>query len=193
MALQVPQPPEESRSAAEAGVELLAGLGRVRPAATLVPAGADELRLAHPLQMYVIGLADLPGGLAGARPVAWRYLVQHESGPVALAETVRDEAGGHVFSQLNYGPFVAGTAAALDAAGREPGDAEVRLLHLPAVHLIAVWLHGEASDTLIPAAPAPPNVEADHAYPATDLFTLLARDAPQDILPPEAQDDRGGG
>ncbi|MBD0748028.1 hypothetical protein [Streptomyces sp. CBMA152] len=193
MALQVPQPPQESRSAAEAGVELLAGLGRVRPAQTLVPAGADELQLAHPLQMYVIGLADLPGGLAGARPVAWRYLVQHSSGPVALAETVRDEAGGHVFSQLNYGPFVAGTAAALDAADRESGDAEVRLLHLPAVHLIAVWLHGEASDTLIPAAPAPPGVEADHAYPATELFTLLARDAPQDILPPEAGDDRGGG
>ncbi|MFJ8313781.1 MULTISPECIES: hypothetical protein [unclassified Streptomyces] len=193
MALQVPQPPQESRSAAEAGVELLAGLGRVRPTATLVPAGADELRLTHPLEMYVIGLADLPDGLAGARPVAWRYLVQHASGPVALAETVRDEAGGHVFSQLNYGPFVAGTAAALDAAGRAPGDAEVRLLHLPAVHLIAVWLHGEASDTLIPAAPAPPGVEADRAYSATELFTLLARDAPQDILPPQAEDDRGGG
>ncbi|MFF1477277.1 hypothetical protein ACFVYD_06815 [Streptomyces sp. NPDC058301] len=192
MALQVPQPPQESRSAAEAGVELLAGLGRVRTA-TLLPATADELRLAHPLQMYVIGLADLPGGLERARPVAWRYLVQHDSGPVALAETVRDEAGGHVFSQLNYGPFVAGTAAALEAAGREPGDAEVRLLHLPAVHLIAVWLHSPASDTLIPAAPAPTGAEADRAYPAAELFALLAQNAPQDVLPPEAEDDRGGG
>ncbi|GAA0629428.1 hypothetical protein [Streptomyces crystallinus] len=193
MALQVPQPPPESRSAAEAGVELLAGLGRVRTAATLLPATADELRLAHPLQMYVIGLGDLPGGLAGARPVAWRYLVQHDSGPVALAETVRDEAGGHVFSQLNYGPFVAGTAAALEAAGREPGDAEVRLLHLPAVHLIAVWRHSPGADTLVPAAPAPPGVEADRAYPAAELFALLTRNAPQDVLPPEAEDDRGGG
>ncbi|MFC0845348.1 hypothetical protein ACFH04_16750 [Streptomyces noboritoensis] len=192
MALQVPQPPQESRSAAEAGVELLAGLGRVRTA-TLLPATADELRLAHPLQMYVIGLGDLPGGLDRARPVAWRYLVQHDSGPVALAETVRDEAGGHVFSQLNYGPFVAGTAAALAAAGREPGDAEVRLLHLPAVHLIAVWLHSSASDTLVPAAPAPPDVEANRSYPAAELFALLARNAPQDVLPPEAEDDRGGG
>ncbi|MEU1071983.1 MULTISPECIES: hypothetical protein [unclassified Streptomyces] len=192
MALQVPQPPQESRSAAEAGVELLAGLGRVRTAA-LLPAAADELRLAHPLQMYVIGLADLPGGLDRARPVAWRYLVQHDSGPVALAETVRDEAGGHVFSQLNYGPFVAGTAAALEAAGHEPGDAEVRLLHLPAVHLIAVWRHSPGSDTLVPAAPAPTGVEADRAYPAAELFALLARNAPEGVLPPEADDDRGGG
>lgn len=192
MALQVPQPPHESRSAAEAGVELLAGLGRVRTA-TLLPAAADELRLAHPLQMYVIGLGDLAGGLARARPVAWRYLVQHDSGPVALAETVRDDAGGHVFSQLNYGPFVAGTAAALEAAGREPGDAEVRLLHLPAVHLIAVWRHSPGSDTLVPAAPAPTGVEADRAYPAAELFTLLARHAPQDVRPPGAEDDRGGG
>ncbi|MEV6547079.1 hypothetical protein AB0M57_00045 [Streptomyces sp. NPDC051597] len=192
MALQVPQPPQESRSAAEAGVELLAGLGRVRTA-TLLPAAADELRLAHPLQMYVIGLADLPGGLDRARPVAWRYLVQHDSGPVALAETVRDEAGGHVFSQLNYGPFVAGTAAALEAAGHEPGDAEVRLLHLPAVHLIAVWRHSPGSDTLIPAAPAPTGVQADQAYPAAELFALLARNTPEGVLPPEADDDRGGG
>lgn len=192
MALQVPQPPQESRSAAEAGVELLAGLGRVRTA-TLLPAAADELRLAQPLQMYVIGLADLPGGLDRARPVAWRYLVQHDSGPVALAETVRDEAGGHVFSQLNYGPFVAGTADALAAAGDEPGDAEVRLLHLPAVHLIAVWLHSPASDTLVPAAPAPPGVEANRAYPAAELVALLAASAPRDVLPPEAEDDRGGG
>ncbi|MFD9792248.1 hypothetical protein ACFWXK_15000 [Streptomyces sp. NPDC059070] len=191
MALQVPQPPQESRSAAEAGVELLAGLGRVRTA-ELLPAAADELRLAHPLQMYVIGLGDLAAGLGRARPVAWRYLVQHGSGPVALAETVRDAAGGHVFSQLNYGPFVAGTAAALAAAAERAGDAEARLLHLPAVHLIAVWLHAPTGDTLVPAAPAPPGVEPDRAYPAAELFALIARDAPGQALP-GLEDDRGGG
>ncbi|MER5888603.1 hypothetical protein ABT160_32665 [Streptomyces sp. NPDC001941] len=190
MTLQSPQPPEPSRAAAEAGVQLLAGLGRVRTA-TLLPAAPDDLRLADPVQMYALA----PGApLASATPVAWRYLVRHGEEPVALAETVRDAAGEHVFSQLNYGPFVAGTAAALDtAAGADAarqGDAEVRLLHVPAVHLIAVWLHGDRSDLLVPAAPVPAGLDAGRAYPADDLLERVAAAAPPAL---DADDDRGGG
>ncbi|WP_438290917.1 hypothetical protein [Streptomyces sp. HUAS TT7] len=186
MTLQSPQPPEQSREAAEAGLRLLAGLGRVRTE-TLLPAAPDELRLADPVPMYTVGPAS---PLADAEPVAWRYLVRHGSDAVALAETVRDASGEHVFSQLGYGPFVAGTAAALDAASGHPGDAEVRLLHIPAVHLIAVWLHAEAADALIPAAPAPPGTEAGRTYPADELLGLVAQLAPHTLAP---DDDRGGG
>ncbi|MET9365257.1 hypothetical protein ABZX93_30695 [Streptomyces sp. NPDC006632] len=185
MALQSPPPPGQSREAAESGLRLLAGLGRVRTE-TLLPAAPDDLRLADPVQMYTLA----PGEpLAAARPVAWRYLVRHGDDPVALAETVRDASGEHVFSQLNYGPFVAGTAAALDAAGGAGGDAEVRLLHMPAVHLIAVWLHGDAADTLVPAAPAPSGIEAARPYPAAQLLTTASELAPPPLPP---TDSRGG-
>ncbi|MEU9099826.1 hypothetical protein [Streptomyces sp. NPDC048361] len=197
MTLQSPPPPDQSRTAAEAGLQLLAGLGRVRTE-TLLPAAPADLRLADPVQMYTLA----PGRpLAEAQPVAWRYLVRHGDEPVALAETVRDPSGEHVFSQLNYGPFVAGTAAALDAAGgaagvaegagvtEDAGVAEVRLLHVPAVHLIAVWLHGNATDTLIPAAPVPRGVDAAQPYPAAALLALAAELAPPPLPP---ADPRGG-
>ncbi|MFB7648343.1 hypothetical protein ACFC0S_09000 [Streptomyces sp. NPDC056084] len=190
MALQSPQPPEQSREAAEAGLQLLAGLGRVRTA-TLLPAAPEDLRLADPVPMYTLAAT---GSLADAQPVSWRYLVRHGGEPVALAETVRDAAGEHVFSQLNYGPFVAGTAAALDSAravaGERAGDAEVRLLHVPAVHLIAVWLHGDLADTLVPAAPAPSGIEPGRPYPAPQLLSLVAEFTPPPLSP---DDDRGGG
>ncbi|MFF3981729.1 hypothetical protein [Streptomyces sp. NPDC001828] len=186
MTLQSPQPPDQSREAAEAGLRLLAGLGRVRTE-TLLPAAPEDLRLADPVQMYTVAPT---GPLSDARAVSWRYLVRHGSEPVALAETVRDASGEHVFSQLNYGPFVAGTAAALDAAGDRSGDAEVRLLHVPAVHLIAVWLHAESADTLIPAAPAPSGVEAGRPYPASQLLALVAQFSPPTLT---SDDDRGGG
>ncbi|GGY38697.1 hypothetical protein [Streptomyces xanthochromogenes] len=190
MTLQSPQPPDESREAAEAGLQLLAGLGRVRTA-TLLPAAPDDLRLVDPVQMYTVAPT---GALTDARPVSWRYLVRHGDEPVALAETVRDASGAHVFGQLNYGPFVAGTAAALaaagDAGGERPGDAEVRLLHVPAVHLIAVWLHADSADTLVPAAPAPSGIEAGRPYPAAQLLSLVAEFTPPTLT---ADDDRGGG
>ncbi|MCX5386448.1 hypothetical protein [Streptomyces sp. NBC_00083] len=197
MTLQSPSPPEQSRAAAESGLRLLAGLGRVRTE-TLLPAAPDDLRLSDPVQMYTLA----PGqALADARAVAWRYLVRHGDEPVALAETVRDASGEHVFSQLNYGPFVAGTAAALDAASgpvgagegagvaEDAGVAEVRLLHVPAVHLIAVWLHGDAGDTLIPAPPVPAGLDATRAYPAGALLALTAELAPPPLPP---TDPRGG-
>ncbi|MDT0347207.1 hypothetical protein [Streptomyces litchfieldiae] len=138
-------------------------------------------------------------GLAAARPVAWRYLVERGGTAVALADTVErprdvEGGGGHVLAQVNYGPFVSGIARALAAAERadEAAEVEPRVLHVPALRLVAVWLHqlgGE--DRLVPAEPSPEGIEANVARPAGELLAQLAERAR--AVPERAPDDQLGG
>jgi len=138
--------------------------------------------LTRPHQVYTLGLNDLQAGqsLSAARPTSWRYLVERDDRPVALGETAIRASGKHAFAHLNYGPFVRGTAEALGAAEQyaAQGDADVRLLHIPALYLQALWLHSqsrasESEDILIPVAPITPGIEANPAYPARELLELL--------------------
>ncbi|MGW1008406.1 hypothetical protein [Streptomyces sp. NPDC002520] len=140
------------------------------------------------LPVYSLGLDDLRRGreLAPAQAVAWRYVVEQGGIPVALADTVVTPEGVHSVAQVNYGPFVSGILEALEVAEHAEGgaDAELRLLQVPALHLLAIWLHRGASgqDRLVPAAPSPTGIEANHDYPATALLTELtarARTTPE--------------
>ncbi len=154
----------------------------------------------RPHQVYTLGLDDLRTGqsLSAARPTSWRYLVERDDRPVALGETQIRTSGEHAFAQLNYGPFVRGTAEALGVAEQyaAQGDADVRLLHIPALYPQALWLHSqsrasESEDTLVPVAPTPPGIEANRAYPARELLDLLqerARSVPEMV----EGDTRGG-
>jgi hypothetical protein len=133
--------------------------------------------------------------LGKAQPSGWRFLLEVDDDVVAAVETARagDE---HVLSHVNHGPFVRGTVDALGAAEREVGDrsgVELRLLHVPALYLVALWLHdaGEAGDTLIPVAPAPAGFEANRPYPPDELLRT-ARERAASIPALEPDDARGG-
>lgn len=189
-------PPDNAVSAAEEGLRRVveSGAASLRD---LRRTPSERLRLTHPHPVYVLGLDDLRErrDLRAARPTGWRYLV--ETGEVgtprslALARTIVSPDGEHQFASLNYGPFVTGTADAIRAAEQMTiPDSDVRVLEVPALYLVALWLdHGEES-TLIPIAPAPPDIEAKHAYAAGELLDLLAQRASR--LPDlDAADERG--
>lgn len=192
MALRVPQPPAESLAVAGDALRVLADQGRFR-STSLLEVPAAELELTRPLQVYTLGLDDLRAArtLDAAVPAAWRYLVQHGTETVGLAETVPEPDGAHTFAQMNYGPFAAGTADAFQAAEDTGTDADVRLLHIPALHLIALWLHREgADDSLVPVAPAPDGIEPNREIPATVLLTRLTNQA--QAIPETGPDDVTG-
>jgi hypothetical protein len=152
----------------------------------------DALTVTDPHQVFNLGLDDLRSGadLTAAKPTGWRYLVRDGDRVVAAAESVSDPAGGGpVFSQFNEGPFVPATAGALAVAGSDRRVVDrrftPRLLHIPALHAMALWLHpddagdnaGKARDNddlLIPLAPFPLDVQTGVATPATPLLRLLA-------------------
>ncbi|MFF8955627.1 hypothetical protein [Streptomyces sp. NPDC014894] len=194
MALHAPEPPATSLAAARDGVRELAAGGSIPPLAR-AERGAEPV-LTHPRRLYQIDRDDLLAGaaLSAARPVLWRYTVELDGRAVAFADTMTTPDGSDVLAQVNYGPFVAGITEALEAAERNEGttDAESRLLHVPALHLIAVWLHAPSGeDRLLPATPAPEGMEPGRSYPLESILPELVARAR--ALPPARRGGAEGG
>jgi hypothetical protein len=105
-------------------------------------------------------------------------------GDRAVAAAVIDAPEGKSrmqFSHVNSGPFVEETvnavsqAEGLEAVAR--GDYEVRLLNIPALYVMALWLHGEADDLLLPMPPTNESLDAKKVYTPSDLLKRLKRAA----------------
>lgn len=159
-----------------------------------------DLAMEAPHQVYLLGLDQLAtgSGLASASPSGWRYLLQQDNQAVAAARTITDASGAPVFAEFNSGPFVESTAGALEQAEQVAGAAndevfEPRLLQVPALHALALWLHSgpDSPDIIIPLRPAPPQVEPDREYSVDDYLAAL-REAAAGV-PQVGADDLTGG
>jgi hypothetical protein len=160
-----------------------------------------ELSMEAPHQVYTIGLDQLAagGGLASARANGWRYLLRQNNQTVASARTLTDATGAPVFAEFNSGPFVQSTAGALQRAEQVAGAAnddayEPRLLQVPALHAMALWLHSgpKSSDIVIPLPPAPPPVQTDRQY-SVDEYLAALREAAGSVDAVDADNVTGGG
>lgn len=118
----------------------------------------DRLALSAPHQVFTMGLDDVAagGGLDRARPVGWRFLIQEDGNAVASAETTPGQDGTDEVSHFNEGPFVAATDQAMAAVRNLPqlksAGFDLRLLRIPALYMMALWLHSPATDLLVPLA-----------------------------------------
>jgi hypothetical protein len=156
-----------------------------------------EMTEAHPV--YVLGLDQVIAGadLSTISPIGWRYLLRQGGQTVAAAQTIVD-AGKATFAQFNSGPFVPATQEALGqaeqyAGGEEGEDLEPRLVHVPALYAMALWLHGTdgAGDVILPIAPTPPGVAANRRYSVQDYLDAL-REAAATVSPVGTDDLTGG-
>ncbi len=116
--------------------------------------------LAAPHEVYTLDLDQLGKKLKGAKSTGWRYFVMSGDHAVAAAEVDRPAKGtteAPTFSNLNMGGFVASSLAALKTAEELPmvqrEDFQFRLLQIPALHVMALWLHGKTHDLLLPLVP----------------------------------------
>jgi hypothetical protein len=159
-----------------------------------------ELSMEAPHEVYTLGLDQLASGsgLASARAGGWRYLLQQGNQTVASAQTTVDATGAPKFALFNSGPFVQSTADALGRAEQVPGGGggeplEPRLLHVPALNAMALWLHGgdHTADVVIPLKPAPPPVEPDRQYSVDDYLAALREVAA--TVDPVGHDNMTGG
>lgn len=182
MPLRLPTPPSNGLEIIR---EAIAGLlsTPTTPARTL-SADTDEdasqsLAAAAPHLVYFVGLDDVAQGsiLSAARPTSWRYiLLKGESARAAAELTINDEGEVEGFSHVDEGPFVESTisgvefAEQLEASGGN--DYELRLLSIPSLYLIALWLHG-SQDMLVPLTPAPGGLEPERAYTEEQIFSAL--------------------
>jgi hypothetical protein len=172
------------------------GTHRAFSADALRAAEPEDIQISRPHQVFFLGLDDLKDGraLPDARATGWRYVVSVGAEPIALAETVTRAQREHALAYINYGPFVAGTTEALPAAqaAARASDAELRVLHIPALYVQALWLHTETEeeDTLIPIAPTPPGIEAIRPYSASELLGEL-RERSRGVPLTDESDTRG--
>jgi hypothetical protein len=176
MPLRVPTPPEQG-----AAIVLEALSSAINQPTTAAAAVADadpqNLATAAPHQVYFVGLRDLAAGrlLAAAHLKGWRYIIFEGEQPLAVAEL---SGGGEAlsFSNINRGPFVASTiegvsrAEGLDEVRTE--DFELRLLDLPGLYVVALWLHG-ARDLIIPLPPTRQGLEPFAVYEEAAVIERL--------------------
>jgi hypothetical protein len=139
---------------------------------------------AHPV--YFVPLDALTEGklLKAAKQTSWRYLLVKGSAAIAEAELSsrsRQTKGGRShsldFLRFTQGPFASATVDALHAAERLPqvarADYELRLLNIPAVYLVALWLHGAKDDILIPMGDPPAGLKRNEPYNEPAVIAAL--------------------
>jgi hypothetical protein len=113
-------------------------------------------------------------GLAAAKLGGWRALVLQGSKPVAAVEFIGGSGDPKDFKSLNQGPYVQGTVSALAAAEAAAqviqNDFEPRVLQIPSIYLMALWLHGSGENLFVPMEPAPGRLKANQIYTEAKFF-----------------------
>ncbi|MFI0239340.1 hypothetical protein [Streptomyces sp. NPDC016845] len=141
-----------------------------------------------PLPVYVLDriteTTSAGGHPSPARLAGWRFLVRCGDRAVAAADTMLT-ADGWAFSHFFEGPYVKSTERALRQAEPLAKTYQPRLLSVPELYMLTLWLHGDhtadtvdgipaADDILIPLAPAPPGIAAHRPHRVAELLPVLA-------------------
>ncbi|MCX4760482.1 hypothetical protein OG562_05760 [Streptomyces sp. NBC_01275] len=135
-----------------------------------------------PLPLHVLDRIT-PEGVSATRLAGWRFLIRCGDRAVAAAET-RLTPDGWAFSHFFEGPYIASTERALRQAESIAQPFQARLLSVPGLYMLTLWLHGDhesdgsgghpaATDLLVPLAPAPPGIAAHRPHRVAELLPML--------------------
>ncbi|MFH8444664.1 hypothetical protein ACH4D3_25955 [Streptomyces sp. NPDC018026] len=135
-----------------------------------------------PLPVHVLDRVTAQGA-AATRLAGWRFHIRLGDRAVAAAETMLTP-DGWAFSHFFEGPYVASTERALRQAESVPQAYQPRLLSVPELYMLTLWLHGDctadaatghpaATDLLVPLAPAPPGIAAHRPHRVAELLPVL--------------------
>ncbi|MGP4092214.1 hypothetical protein [Streptomyces sp. KR55] len=152
-------------------------------------ARTPSLRGAHgpatpelPLPVHVLDRITAKGTPV-TRLAGWRFLIRCGDQAVAAAETMLTP-DGWAFSHFFEGPYIASTERALRQAETLAQSYQPRLLSVPGLYMLTLWLHGDcvadgaaghpaATDLLVPLAPAPPGIAAHRPHRVAELLPVL--------------------
>lgn len=199
MGLIISDAPQESLAALRDSLNALATRGSFSDRG-LREARPEQISATVPHPVFNLTLDGArQGNVEAARQTGWRFLLAVDEQVLASAET-RSEAGRQVFSHVNVGPFVSGTVDALVVAERiadvDERQLDLRLLNVPALYLMSVWLQpsseeGADDGVFVPIAPAPTGFEANRAYDRDEFTKALGSAA--GAVPEVGRDDTQGG
>ncbi|MEU2623789.1 hypothetical protein ABZ642_37755 [Streptomyces sp. NPDC007157] len=135
-----------------------------------------------PLPVHVMDRIT-PEGVSATRLAGWRFLIRCGDRAVAAAETMLTP-DGWAFSHFFEGPYISSTERALHQAEALQQIYQPRLLSLPGLYMLNLWLHCDrtadgaeghpaANDLLVPLAPAPPGIAAHRPHQVAELLPVL--------------------
>jgi hypothetical protein len=133
-----------------------------------------------PHVVYTLGLSDLAGGshLTAAVPSGTGILLTDGNSVVGSIRMSATVGAPPTFQGLSHeGPLVQGIADAVHTAeSAQAGKSatyEIRVLQIPALCLLALWLHGVADNLFVPISPAPKPLLASQVYNEAQFFQPL--------------------
>ncbi|CAL9581450.1 hypothetical protein SUDANB6_05072 [Streptomyces sp. enrichment culture] len=185
MPLHVPPAPAPALRSVLAALSSPTAVREARTPSLLAAQGPATPEL--PLPVHVLDRVSADG-TPTTRLTGWRFLIRCGDRAVAAAETMLTP-DGWAFSHFFEGPYVASTERALHQAETVPQPYQPRLLSVPGLYMLTLWLHGDcaadaatghpaATDVLVPLAPAPPGIAAHRPHRVSDLLPLLTHRVP---------------
>jgi hypothetical protein len=137
-----------------------------------------NLTIAAPFPEYTGGEGLTSGHLlSAARLTEWRYPLLNGTNVVGAAVVAADRRTGEIRGFNRLSKPEGGTMDALRIAQQWPQiknqDYEVRRLNIRAIHFVAVWLHGESDDIIVPLPPTFQRWTAYQAYSEREMIELL--------------------
>jgi hypothetical protein len=117
------------------------------------------------------------------RLTGWRFAIRAADRMVAAADTTLT-ADGWAFSRFFEGPYVTATERALRQAEVLQTAYQPRLLSVPGLYMLTLWLHADTdadpatgavapTDLLVPLAPAPPGFAPHRPHRAAELLPAI--------------------
>ncbi len=85
-----------------------------------------------------------PAGASTTRLAGWRFLIRSGERSVAAADTMLTP-DGWAFSHFFEGPYIASTERALRHAENMSQPYQARLLSVPELYMLTLWLHGDCA------------------------------------------------
>ncbi|MFV0137228.1 hypothetical protein ACLGIH_29225 [Streptomyces sp. HMX87] len=181
MPLHVPPAPAPALRSVVTALSSPTAVHEARTPALLRAQGPATPELPLPVHVLDRVTAD---GVPVTRLAAWRFLIRCGDRAVAAADTMLTP-DGWAFSHFFEGPYIASTERALRQAESVPQPYQPRLLSVPGLYMLTLWLHGDRAadpsaghpaptDLLVPLAPAPPGIAAHRAHRVADLLPVLS-------------------
>ncbi|MGR8011758.1 hypothetical protein [Streptomyces hypolithicus] len=151
-----------------------------------------------PLPIHVLDRIIPSGRPPRTRLTGWRFLIRSGEDTVAAADTMLTP-DGWTFSHFCEGPYVTSSERALRQAEAMTACYQPRLLSVPELYMLTLWLHrGPETDTapadadvmplptdlLVPLAPAPPGIASHLPHRVADLLPVLTHRLTPRTAPP---------
>jgi hypothetical protein len=145
----------------------------------------ENLTVAMPYrEYYVTNLAMLASGqmLSATTSRSWRYLLLHGTNNAVGAATLIDDGKGALkYNDVQRPFFPNATLEALRTAEKLPQirkqDYELRYLSIAPLNFVAVWLHAESDDIIIPLPPTFGRFNDYQPYSESQIVKALKKDA----------------